>query len=248
MEEKRISRRKLLRFFGVGTAAAALAACQPKVVEKVVKETVVVEQKVTEVQTVVATAAPQARTVKVWWEDWGQVYNDLMKPIGNAYQEEHPNVTVEWSFLPQWREKFLTALAAGDVPDATIVRPADLAGLGFKRPWMAAALTFFLLSLTGIQLTSGFVGKLYVFGAAVREGYVWLAIVAVLNSVVSAFYYLHLVVIMYMREPAGAMEAQDSGWLLRLGLVTCTVGVLVLGLVPGPALEWAQQAVALVLR
>ncbi|MGQ9682509.1 MAG: NADH-quinone oxidoreductase subunit N [Anaerolineae bacterium] len=128
------------------------------------------------------------------------------------------------------------------------VPAADLAGLGFKQPWMAAALTLFLLSLTGIPLTAGFVGKLYVFGAAVREGYVWLVLVAVLNSVLSAFYYLHLVVIMYMREPAGAMEVQDSGWPLRLGLVACTVGVLVLGLVPGPALEWAQQAVALVLR
>ncbi len=130
-EKYSLSRRAFLRTGALGASAVVLAACQPKTVEveKVVKETVVVEQKVTEVQTVVATAAPQARTVKVWWEDWGQVYNDLMKPIGNSYMEEHPGVTVEWSFLPQWREKFLTALAAGDVPDATIVRPADLAGL-----------------------------------------------------------------------------------------------------------------------
>ena len=123
----------------------------------------------------------------------------------------------------------------------------DLAGLGFRQPWMAAALTFFLLSLTGIPLTAGFVGKLHLFGAAVEAGWVWLAIVAVLNSVVSAFYYLHVVVVMYMREPALPAKAERPGWALSLALGVCVVGVLALGLVPGPALEWARQALAMVL-
>ncbi len=124
---------------------------------------------------------------------------------------------------------------------------SDLAGFGFRRPWMAAALTFCLLSLAGIPLTAGFVGKLYLFGAAVQAGWVWLAIVAVLNSVVSVFYYLHVVVVMYMREPALPGGVERPGWLLGLALGLCVAGVLVLGLVPGPVLSWARQALAMVL-
>lgn len=123
----------------------------------------------------------------------------------------------------------------------------DLAGLGFRRPWLAAALTLFLLSLTGIPLTAGFVGKLYLFSAAVQANWVWLAVVAVLNSVVSAFYYLRLVMAMYMREGGVASEAERPGWALSLALGICVAGVLVLGLMPGPALDWARDAVRLVL-
>ncbi|HOG45013.1 MAG TPA: NADH-quinone oxidoreductase subunit N [Anaerolineae bacterium] len=123
---------------------------------------------------------------------------------------------------------------------------ANLAGLGFRRPWLAAGLTLCLLSLSGIPLTAGFVGKFYLFGAAVEAGWVWLAIVAVLNSVVSAFYYLHLVVLMYMREPAAEPEGRP-GWPLGVALTLCVAGVLVLGVMPGPALDWARQALALVL-
>jgi len=71
--------------------------------------------------------------------------------------------------------------------------------------------------------------------------------VAVLNSVVSAFYYLHLVVVMYMREPAEAAAGERAGWALSLALAVCALAVLVLGLVPGPALEWARRALSLVL-
>ncbi len=124
------------------------------------------------------------------------------------------------------------------------VPAASLAGLGFRRPWMAAALSLCLLSLTGIPLTAGFVGKFYLFGAAVEAGWAWLAIVAVLNSVVSAFYYLHLLVIMYMREPADAVAEGRPGWALGLALALCVSGVLVLGLVPGPVLAWARQVLA----
>mgnify|MGYP005839341707 CR=1 FL=1 len=124
---------------------------------------------------------------------------------------------------------------------------ADLAGLGFRRPWPAAALALCLLSLTGIPLTAGFVGKLYLFGAAVQAGWVWLAVVAVLNSVVSAFYYLHVVVVMYMREPARPSAAERPAWTLSLALGLCVAGVLALGLLPGPVLEWARQALTRVL-
>jgi NADH-quinone oxidoreductase subunit N len=124
------------------------------------------------------------------------------------------------------------------------IASASLAGLGFRRPWMAAALSLCLLSLTGIPFTAGFVGKFYLFGAAVEAGWAWLAIVAVLNSVVSAFYYLHLVVLMYMRDPADAVPEGRLGWAGGLALLLCVGGVLLLGLVPGPALAWAQQMLA----
>ncbi len=130
-------------------------------------------------------------------------------------------------------------------PGESRVPLADLAGLGFKRPWLAAALTLFLLSLAGIPPTAGFMGKLYLFGAAVQAGWVWLAIVAVLNSVVAAFYYLHVVVVMYMREPVLPTVGERPSLVLGVAVVVCVAGVLVLGLVPGPVLEWARQALAL---
>jgi NADH-quinone oxidoreductase subunit N len=82
-------------------------------------------------------------------------------------------------------------------------RLCEPGGPGLSRPWMAAALSLCLLSLTGIPFTAGFVGKFYLFGAAVEAGWAWLAIVAVLNSVVSAFYYLHLVVLIVHARPGG---------------------------------------------
>src|SRR5262249_35155071 len=81
------------------------------------------------------------------------------------------------------------------------VRLEDFGGLATRHPLLAVALSIFLLSLVGIPPTAGFVGKFYLFGAAVKAGYVWLAVIAVLNSAVAAYYYLRLIVYMYMREP-----------------------------------------------
>ena len=78
-----------------------------------------------------------------------------------------------------------------------------MAGLSERRPLLAAALTVFLVSLTGVPISGGFVGKFYLFSAAVSAGYANLAIVGMLMSVVSAYYYLRVVVAMYMSEPEG---------------------------------------------
>ncbi len=121
-----------------------------------------------------------------------------------------------------------------------------LAGLGFRQPWLGAALSLFLLSLTGIPLTAGFAGKFYLFGAAVQAGWTWLAVVAVLNSVISAFYYLNLIVIMYMRDPDPAAKPARLGFPLALALVVCVAGVLVLGIVPNSAIAWARQMIGLI--
>ena len=78
----------------------------------------------------------------------------------------------------------------------------DFAGLGFKQPGLAAALSIFLLSLAGIPLTAGFAGKFFLFRAALESHFIWLAIIGVINSAISVYYYLRVIVVMYMKEPA----------------------------------------------
>src|SRR5262249_12616724 len=76
----------------------------------------------------------------------------------------------------------------------------DYTGLGKRSPVLAATLTIFLLSLIGIPVTGGFLGKFYVFSAALKANLVWLTIIGVINSAIGAYYYLRVIVVMYMRE------------------------------------------------
>jgi NADH-quinone oxidoreductase subunit N len=133
----------------------------------------------------------------------------------------------------------IAALARGGREPATV---ADVAGLAERRPVLAAALTLFLVSLTGIPPTAGFVGKFYLFGAAVASGWVVLALVGVLTSVVSSYYYLRIVVAMYMEPPTGEdrWAAVPPAAVLALSL---SAGVtLLLGLWPAPVLMLARLA------
>jgi NADH-quinone oxidoreductase subunit N len=129
------------------------------------------------------------------------------------------------------------------------VEVGDLGGLAVRHPLLALSLTIFLLSLIGIPPTGGFVGKLYLFGAAVRSGHVWLAVIGVLNSAVAAYYYLRIIVYMYMREsdggPPAVMVPSVAG---ALALVVSLWGVMQLGIMPAPLLGLAQAAVAPLLR
>ncbi len=119
---------------------------------------------------------------------------------------------------------------------------SDLAGLSDRRPAIAAALTVFLVSLAGVPVSAGFVGKFYLFGAAVSGGWTVLAVVGVLMSVVSAYYYLRVVVAMYMRDPLGEDDwggvAPDSALALAISVAV----VLILGVYPAPLLALARQA------
>jgi NADH-quinone oxidoreductase subunit N len=129
------------------------------------------------------------------------------------------------------------------------VRLEDYGGLAGAHPMMALALAVFLLSLIGIPPTAGFVGKFALFAAAVRAGYVWLAVIGVLNSAVAAYYYLRLIVYMYMREPAaGGPAALVPSFAGCLALVVALWGVVQLGLLPAPLLDLAQSAVTPLLR
>jgi NADH-quinone oxidoreductase subunit N len=120
---------------------------------------------------------------------------------------------------------------------------SDLAGLGFRQPLLGVAMTFFMLSLGGIPPTAGFMAKVYLFGVAVKAGYVPLVIVGVLNSVVSVFYYLRVTVAMYMEEPQG--EPVGVSWAApgAVALVACLALTLWWGVQAHALLELAQRSV-----
>ena len=128
------------------------------------------------------------------------------------------------------------------------VEVTDYAGLARRHPLLAATLTTFLLSLIGIPPLAGFVSKFYLFGSAVRAGYVWLTVIAVLNSAVAAYYYLRVIVYMYMREPDGDPIAVTPSLAGGLALTLAIVGIVVLGFMPAPFADLAQAAVAPLLR
>src|SRR4029077_9778141 len=86
----------------------------------------------------------------------------------------------------------------------------DFSGLSSRNPFAAFAMLLFMLSLGGIPPTAGFMGKFWLFGAAVDAGYVWLAVIAVLNSAISLYYYIRLVVFMYLKQPGGGSEPKAT--------------------------------------
>jgi len=128
------------------------------------------------------------------------------------------------------------------------VEVGDYAGLARRHPVLAAVLGLFLLSLVGIPPLAGFVGKFYVFGAAVRAGYFWLAVIGVLNSAAAAYYYLRIIVYMYMREPEGAATTYASSFAGGLALAIALLAIVLLGVMPAPFVDLAQAAVAPLLR
>jgi NADH-quinone oxidoreductase subunit N len=117
---------------------------------------------------------------------------------------------------------------------------SDYAGLGRKYPALAAAMLVFMLSLIGFPPTLGLVGKFYLFRAAIAGGFTGLAIIGVLTSLISAYYYLRVVVTMYMREGEPAVEREP--WLnLTTGLTA--IVTVVASLVPAPLFALASSAV-----
>ncbi|MCI0554138.1 MAG: NADH-quinone oxidoreductase subunit N [Anaerolineae bacterium] len=116
----------------------------------------------------------------------------------------------------------------------------DYAGLSKRHPALAAAMAIFMLSLIGLPPTIGLVGKFYLFSAVIEGGFYWLAVIGVLTSVISAYYYLRVVVIMYMRDGEPQVERESF-----LDLTTATTALLtvVLSLVPQFLFAWASSAV-----
>jgi NADH-quinone oxidoreductase subunit N len=119
----------------------------------------------------------------------------------------------------------------------------DFAGLARRHPAAAFGMLLFLLSLGGIPPTAGFMGKLYLFAAAVNAGYVWLAVVGVLMSAVSLYYYFRIVLQMYLRDKEGEEPAPfvAAPWVERV-IWACGVLVLVIGVYPMPFAQAARAA------
>ena len=115
----------------------------------------------------------------------------------------------------------------------------DYAGLGRRRPALALAMAIFMLSLIGVPPTVGFIGKFLVFSVTIEAGLIGLALVGVVTSLVSAYYYLRVVVMMYMRS--GEPETRSEGWLNRTVGLTALATIL-LGVLPGPILILAGNA------
>jgi len=118
----------------------------------------------------------------------------------------------------------------------------DYSGLGFRYPMLGLALALFMFSLSGLPPTAGFMAKFYVFSAAVEQGYVVLVVIGVLNSLVSLYYYLRPIVLMYMQEPKADTPALHMNPFLVAGLVLTILGTLQLGLLPARLLSVAQSA------
>jgi NADH-quinone oxidoreductase subunit N len=130
-------------------------------------------------------------------------------------------------------------------PDKFDYSLKQFAGLGRRSPWAAALLTLFLLSLTGIPGTAGFIGKFYVFGGMVRADLVWLAVIGVVLSAVSAYYYLRVVIYMFFREPDDELVLRDpiSGS-MAAALTITAVATIAIGIVPSRLWDAAVHAFA----
>jgi NADH-quinone oxidoreductase subunit N len=123
---------------------------------------------------------------------------------------------------------------------------SDLTGLAWRSPALAGAMTLFMVSLAGLPPTAGFFAKLYVFSAALDAGYATVVIIAVLTSVVSAYYYLRVAYTMFIGQSSPDVEFVGGRW-VNAALIVTAAGVLLLGIVPSPVTTFLAQ-VASVLR
>ncbi len=117
----------------------------------------------------------------------------------------------------------------------------DYSGMGRRAPLLALGLTLCLISLIGMPPAAGFMAKFYIFSGAVQHGLLWLVIIAVINSVISAYYYLRVVKVMWLGEPASVEKVPSSGT-LKLALALSCFGVLLLGILPGLVMRLAEIA------
>ncbi len=116
----------------------------------------------------------------------------------------------------------------------------DFAGLGTRQPFAAAALSVFLLSLLGLPITAGFFGKLYIFTAAIKSKLIWLAVLMAINSIIGAYYYLRIIVVMYMSDHKGSVPADAPASLsptAAMVVIVTVLATLYLGLAPNHILS-----------
>jgi NADH-quinone oxidoreductase subunit N len=123
-----------------------------------------------------------------------------------------------------------------------LVQIEDYKGLAYARPAVAACFTVFFLAHAGFPTTAGFLGKFYLFRAAIHSHLVGLTILALLNSVVSVYYYFKIIVAMYMHEGKTEMAEAALPWPVRTALAICVLGIFYLGLAPNAFMGLSLQA------
>jgi NADH-quinone oxidoreductase subunit N len=124
---------------------------------------------------------------------------------------------------------------------------SDYAGMGYKYPLLGVAMAVFMFSLAGIPPMAGFVGKFYIFAAAVKGGYIDLAVIGIINSILSVYYYLRVTVMIYMREPAADAPVLKFSRAATLATVIAAAATLILGIVPGTFISLARQSITMIL-
>jgi NADH-quinone oxidoreductase subunit N len=125
----------------------------------------------------------------------------------------------------------------------------DIAGLGFRRKFFGFALALCMFSLSGLPPTAGFISKFYIFKTAVESGHTTVALIGILTSIVSVYYYLRVVYFLYMKEPAEGYEVSSAGGVFAAGALTIAVaGILAIGLYPTPLFQAAGNAARVLLQ
>jgi NADH-quinone oxidoreductase subunit N len=125
---------------------------------------------------------------------------------------------------------------------------SDYAGAGFKYPFLSAAMTVFMFSLAGIPPLAGFVGKFYIFASAVKQGFIWLAIISVLNSLIAVYYYLRVTVFMYMKEPVKEVGHLSFSIPVIIALLITAFFTLHMGILPSGYLHLARESIAMLMQ
>ncbi|MCL5991369.1 MAG: NADH-quinone oxidoreductase subunit N, partial [Bacteroidetes bacterium] len=123
----------------------------------------------------------------------------------------------------------------------------DYTGIGYRSPVLGVCMVLFLISLTGLPPTAGFIGKWYLFIAVLNSNYIWLAVVGVLNSVVSLFYYAKVIRNMFLRGVDLEHEPMAFSPMSIIMLLLLAIPTLVLGIWYGPILDWTNKSVGLFL-
>ena len=123
-----------------------------------------------------------------------------------------------------------------------LVNITDYAGLAAKRPGLAALLSLFLLALAGVPGAAGFAGKFFIFRAAVASNLIWLAVIGVITTVISFYYYLHVIVQMYMHEPTEEFADLRMPASVAIALLIAAAGTIYLGILPTGVLDWTIAA------
>ena len=134
---------------------------------------------------------------------------------------------------------FIVQLIANNLNSENI---KDYEGLGYRAPILGVCLTIFLISLTGLPPTAGFIGKLYVFSAVLNSGYIWLAVVGVLNSVISLYYYVSIIRNMYLRDVDSKKSKIVTSPIAIAIVLILAVSILVFGVYFAPIVEWANYS------